>query len=135
MWRNFRLTNNKIYKKVKSYDAFGHPITVNYKGQEAYTTGVGCLLTLALTIICIFYFVDLYSKVTERKEPIFSQFTLPNSRPADDPYMMSENYGQIYIGLQKSTDFTTGAKVLNFVPFDPEYMNFKIDFFNQVELT
>ena len=25
--------------------------------------------------------------------------------------------------------------MLNFVPFDPEYMNFKIDFFNQVELT
>ena len=109
-------------------------LTLTGTGAVTGTVTVTVILTLTLTIICLTYFATLYSKVTDRKEPIFSQFTLPNSRPRDDPYVMSENFGQIYVGLQRETDFVTGAKVLSFEPLDPRYMNFKIDFYDQTEL-
>lgn len=68
------------------------------------------------------------------KDPSFSRYSLPNSRPDDDPLIMSENYGQLYIGLQRQTEFSDGSIVLNFVPLNKTFMNFKIDFYNEVEL-
>ena len=47
---------------------------------------------------------------------------------------MGDQYGELYVGLTKTTQFSSGAKVDQFVPLDPAYMNFKVDVYDQREL-
>ena len=38
-----------------SFDSFGEPISVNYKGETSYKTGVGAFFTLAIKSFLLIY--------------------------------------------------------------------------------
>ena len=42
----------------RSFDLFGHPVELSYKGQSKYTTVIGGLSSIAIGMIIIAYFVD-----------------------------------------------------------------------------
>ena len=41
----------------KSYDGYGEPIQVSYKGSPTYQTGIGAILTLSLQAFMLAYLV------------------------------------------------------------------------------
>ena len=44
-----------LVQYLVSFDAFGEPITLNYKGSSTYKTGVGAFFTIGLRLFIIMY--------------------------------------------------------------------------------
>ena len=42
-------------KYLVSFDAFGEPITLNYKGSSTYKTGVGAFFTIGIRVFILTY--------------------------------------------------------------------------------
>ena len=40
-------------EKIKGYDAFGTPVTVNYKGEDTYKSVCGGTITILIFVIVI----------------------------------------------------------------------------------
>lgn len=62
---------------LKSFDNFGHPIHVNYKGEETFKSQVGgvlSLLSLALTLVLV---VRVVNEMVMMKEPTLREFSKP----------------------------------------------------------
>ena len=59
---------------LKSIDSFGHPIQVNYKGEETFKSLVGgvlSLLSLALTLVLVLKAVN---EIVAMEEPTLTEF-------------------------------------------------------------
>ena len=62
---------------LKSIDSFGHPIQVNYKGEETFKSQVGgllSLLSLALTLVLV---VRAVNEMVVMEEPTLTEFSKP----------------------------------------------------------
>ena len=60
---------------LKSIDSFGHPIQVNYKGEETFKSQVGgllSLLSLALTLVLV---VRAVNEMVVMEEPTLKEFS------------------------------------------------------------
>ena len=44
-------------KYLKSYDGYGEPVQVSYKGSPTYQTGIGAILTLGLQAFMLAYLI------------------------------------------------------------------------------
>ena len=63
-----------LSKLLKSIDSFGHPIQVNYNGEETYKSLVGgvlSLLSLALTLVLVLKAVN---EIVAMEEPTLTEF-------------------------------------------------------------
>ena len=59
----------KFFRFLKSFDRFGHPISVNYKGAGKYNTLFGFFITLAnLVFASEFIFMTLYNNITRNAD-------------------------------------------------------------------
>ena len=45
----------KFYDYFKSFDSFGEPISLNYKGDSAYSTGLGALFSIAIQVFILIF--------------------------------------------------------------------------------
>lgn len=72
-------------KKITTYDQFGTPITVNFKGEDTYKTFFGAVVSLALAALILYYMWIMIGKMVERSDPDLTSFKLVNSRTEDDP--------------------------------------------------
>ena len=54
--KKLKETIKKGGKAIKSQDAFGVPVTVNYKGDDMFRSICGGLMTIAITIVILFQF-------------------------------------------------------------------------------
>ena len=50
---------NKFGEFVMKFDIFGHPITVNFKGDDTYKTRLGVFFTFSIMFLIIFNFINL----------------------------------------------------------------------------
>ena len=57
------------------------------------------------------------------------------SRPSDDPLNLPDIYGQMFIGLRNTTEYDDGRKEYEFIDLDPTYINGKIDYHKNRNLT
>lgn len=44
-----------MIRALKSFDAYGEPYGVNYRGQESYKTIVGAILSICATLLVLVY--------------------------------------------------------------------------------
>ena len=45
----------KFYDYLKSFDSFGEPISLNYKGDSAYSTGLGAFFSIAIQAFILIF--------------------------------------------------------------------------------
>ena len=49
----------KQFQKIKMFDAFGHDIQLNYRGEGAYRTYFGTICTILLAMIISVHFLEI----------------------------------------------------------------------------
>ena len=83
----------KARKKITSYDFFGIPIAVNYKGEDTYKSFFGAICSFFIVILILAFTIQGASRLFNRDEPDRSSYRLTNSRTADDPLNMPDSKG------------------------------------------
>ena len=64
-------------RMLRSLDNFGHPIQLNYKGNETYQSACGGLLTIAVQVITLIASISALTEVFGMKDPKITSFTRP----------------------------------------------------------
>ena len=54
---------------VRSFDVFGEPVSLNYKGEQSFKTIIGALFTLVLKLFIIFYAATALLDMFARANP------------------------------------------------------------------
>ena len=67
-------------------------------------------------------------------DPEYSFLKKTNSRDMNDQLNLPEIHGQMYIGLRQTIEYTDGSKEYQFLDMDPEYVNGKIDYYENGNL-
>ena len=119
---------------MTSYDQFGTPITINYKGEDTYKSFFGAICTFCFIMVLIVFSIESFDKLINRSDPDFGYYRSTNSRSQDEPLVMTEALAQMYIGLTETIEYKSGDKITRFIQFDPQYINGKIDFYNKGRL-
>ena len=60
-----------------SRDAMGHAFSINYKGNGAYPTLCGAILTIAIQVLTLVQLVKLSTEMIEMSEPIIQSYERP----------------------------------------------------------
>ena len=84
--------SSKIGETFKSIDIFGHPISVNYRGEDTFKTRLGACFTLIVYLLMIFNLVQLsiaYVDGSNQEEK--NRVQLFNRNEAG-PYNLAENH-------------------------------------------
>ena len=70
----------KSFKRLlRSVDTFGHPIKVNYRGEESYKSALGGLMTLLVYSLTIVVVVRAIEEIAEMNEPKLIEYYKPMS--------------------------------------------------------
>ena len=70
----------KFINYLISLDAFGEPVTLNYRGDSSFKTGVGAFFTIVLRIFIFTYGLFELIKVLQYEDPQISQYTIYDKR-------------------------------------------------------
>lgn len=62
--------------RVRNFDNFGQPVSVNYKGASAYKTLPGAIATLVIKIIVLVFALVSFLELIVYKNPNVSQVSL-----------------------------------------------------------
>ena len=60
-----------------SRDAMGHAFSINYKGNGAFPTLCGAILTMAIQVLTLVQLVKLSTEMTEMSEPNIQSYERP----------------------------------------------------------
>ena len=70
----------KSFKRLlRSVDTFGHPIKVNYSGEESYKSALGGLMTLLVYSLTIVVVIRAIEEIAEMNEPTLIEYYKPMS--------------------------------------------------------
>ena len=72
--------NFSMLRLLRSLDTFGHPIKVNYKGEETYNSALGGILTLAMYALTLVLVERAFTEIFTMQEPSLSEYMKPLSR-------------------------------------------------------
>ena len=61
-----------ITSYLRSYDSFGEPVSLNYKGDSSYKTLLGAVLTLCLNTFLLVYAADQLLALVKYQDPTVS---------------------------------------------------------------
>ena len=91
--------SSSLGKFLKKQDAFGQAVTINYKGEDVYTTTWGAFLTLVqkifILVVAMIGMLDLFAY----KDPNITQYSIFDKRSDNQEFNFEENYGGFIIGL------------------------------------
>ena len=80
-------------------DAFGHAVTLNYKGEDVYNTEWGAFLTIGqkifIFVVATIGLLDMYTY----KDPNLTQYSIFDSRVDGKEFNFKENYGQFLFSI------------------------------------
>ena len=65
-----------------SFDSFGEPISINYKGETSYKTGVGALFSLVIKSFLLIYATQQILTLLNYEEPAITQVSLTTPKAA-----------------------------------------------------
>ena len=68
--------SEKLRDFFVSFDSFGEPISVNYKGETSYKTGVGALFSLVIKSFLLIYATQKILTLFNYEEPAITQVSL-----------------------------------------------------------
>ena len=63
---------NKFIKYLVSLDAYGEPVTLNYKGSSTFKTGFGAFFTIVLRVFILIFGVFSLIEVLQYEDPQIS---------------------------------------------------------------
>ena len=110
---------------LKGQDAFGQPVTINYRGDAVYKTALGGVLTVAqrifILIVATIGVIDLFSY----KDPNITQYKIYDKREDGTELNFGELKGGFWFGLQDIYSTDENGWPL-FVPVDPKYATLNI---------
>ena len=78
---------------LKGQDVFGHPITINYRGEDAYSTAWGAFLTIVQKVFILVIAVMGVLDLLAHKDPNIVQYTIYDKRNDDSELNLAENQG------------------------------------------
>ena len=55
--------------RLVALDSFGEAVSVNYRGDSTFKTGVGAFFTVCLRVLILHYSVSQFIEVTQFKDP------------------------------------------------------------------
>ena len=85
------MAKDKLIDRVVSWDIYGHPITVNYKGQGAYKTIVGTMCTFLTFGVIMWNFLVLWTRFTNHTKQDQSTSELLVDRFMSNAFYFSDN--------------------------------------------
>ena len=98
-----------VRRFLKKQDDYGHPVTINYKGEDKYQTAWGAFLTILqkifILVVAVFGLVDLFAF----KDPNITQFSIFDKRTDDVEFNFGEMHGGFYFGFFNPTSFSYSA--------------------------
>lgn len=68
-----------IKRFVRGLDDFGHPIQVNYKGEETFQSLLGSVLTIVVQVLTVINIVRAIKEITLMQEPQIESYEVPIS--------------------------------------------------------
>ena len=87
--------SEKVRSFFVSFDAFGEPISVNYKGETSHKTAVGALFTLAIkSFLLIFAFQQILT-LTSYDDAAITQYSVLSSRTQGDSFNMGTSKANV----------------------------------------
>ena len=102
---------------LKRQDAFGQPVTLNYRGMDHYKTGWGALLTLVhksfIFVVAIISILDLL----DYRDPNITQYKIYDKRTDGTEINFGENNGNFLLGI---------GKYSSIIPLEAQYGKFAI---------
>ena len=66
-----------LQRLIRSFDDFGHPITLTYKGEETYQSCLGGLLTFFVSAFTLAMAATKIQSVVQMSDPIVTSFSRP----------------------------------------------------------
>ena len=67
-------------KYLTSLDAFGEPVTLNFKGESSFKTSVGAFFTIILRAFILSYGLIMLIGVLQYEDPQIAQYTIYDKR-------------------------------------------------------
>ena len=64
-------------RKLRALDVFGHAIKVNYKGEEAYNSVFGGILTLTMYVLTIVVIIRSAEEIVLMNDPVLQEYSVP----------------------------------------------------------
>ena len=111
-------------KFLKEQDAFGHPVTINFSGEDNFKTAWGALLTLMqkgfILVVTILGVIDLFNY----RDPNITQYSIFDKRTDGAEINFGQNYGGFIFTIQ-------GLQETN-APIDPEMGYFSLKLIEKV---
>ena len=95
---------------LRSLDAFGQDIKVNYKGQEWYNTSAGGVLNILVKSLTLIMMVSAISELIHMRRPTITEFDrdLSQDEMRDLFEFNATDYGFVLIFAVSVHDKTTG---------------------------
>ena len=114
---------NSIYRFLISFDAFGKPISVNFKGEQSYKTACGAFFTFAIKGFLLLYLMLAFLGLTGYKDPQIIQYTVYDPRVSGDEVNFGDSRGALMFSLMDSN-------TAYFIRNDPSMLSFSIELLN-----
>ena len=84
---------SSLYKFLLAFDAYGNPISVNFRGATSYKTGLGAVFTVLIKGFLLFYLATSLLDLREYKDPQITQYTIYDPRITDDQVNLADSRG------------------------------------------
>ena len=67
----------KFFKLVRSVDAFGHDIKMNYRGEESYNSLLGGIITMGVYALTLVLVVRAVTEIIYMQDPSLTEYSKP----------------------------------------------------------
>jgi len=114
-------------KAIRSQDAFGKPVTVNYKGADTYRSCCGGLTTIAIIVVVCWQLWFSGKSMYDRENPNQASYSKLTNRGPEESLNVTELGGQVYIALVNRTETLGGDQKDEIIDWDSEYLTGKFD--------
>ena len=96
----------------RSFDGYGEPVQVTYKGDSTYKTYIGALVTLGMQGFMLMFTLTGVLSLLNYDNPQITQYVVYDNRNDNMTVNMDESHGEIMYGF---LDLLTNK----FIPIDP----------------
>ena len=104
---------------LRRQDAFGEPVTINYRGDKTFTTMLGAVVSFVekvfILVVAVMGLIDLFTY----KDPNITQFSIYDTRIDNKEFNFKQANGGFLFAI-----FDKTAK--NYVALDPRYGKLRI---------
>ena len=89
----------KFVNYFVSYDAYGEPVQLSYRGDSTYKTPLGACLTLAMQGFMLIFIVTGVIALVNYEGPQITQYTIYDNRTDGREINLGEASGDLLIGF------------------------------------